>query len=179
MAGQNREPETQPALPYADRVKAAHEFFETKVDPPTMRFINSRRGNTASFPSFCHAEERANPRAGRFKGVVPPLVLKAKEVVVRRRKDGLGFKRESSGVNDAVGRLLGRSKISRIPFVHGETEGMIDASYLCAKPPKGDYHLQNLRSFISKDKDESDKLKECLHKATQIAGHNTWKDLES
>ena len=54
-------------------------------------------------------------------------------------------------VDDTVALMYGdnlqeeNTKISPNPLVHVETEGMIDASYLCAKPPKGDYHLQNLR----------------------------------
>ena len=54
-------------------------------------------------------------------------------------------------VDDTVALMYGDNlqekdnKISPTPLVHVETEGMIDASYLCAKPSKGDYHLQNLR----------------------------------
>ena len=54
-------------------------------------------------------------------------------------------------VDDTVALMNGNSlqdkdnKISPIPLVHVETEGMIDASDLCAKLPKGDYHLQNFR----------------------------------
>ena len=33
-----------------------------------------------------------------------------------------------------------KSEVSPLPLVHIETKGVIDASYLCEKPPKGNYH---------------------------------------
>ena len=38
-----------------------------------------------------------------------------------------------------------KREVSPLLLAYIETEGVIDASYLCTKPLKGDYHLQNLR----------------------------------
>ena len=43
MAGQTRESQTLPADPYADRLKAAHEFFEAKVDPMSCGHLRHGR----------------------------------------------------------------------------------------------------------------------------------------
>ncbi len=67
------------------------------------------------------------------------MICAPRNVAVRKLLDDTVSLMQSDGLCDD------KNAVSPLPLVHVESEGMIDASYLCAKPPEGIWHLQNLR----------------------------------
>ena len=99
------------------------------------------------------------------------MVCAPRNVALRRLVEATVALWYSDGLQDKD------NKVSPVPLVHVETEGIIDASYLCAKPPEGDYHLQNLRIKLAKSRQYLQFLKgvKLLEQDGYIADPKTWR----
>ena len=87
-------------------------------------------GKTMTLSAFlaCRLTSNANDRI---------MVCAPRNVAVRRLLDATASLMWGDNLQNMD------NTISPLPFVHVETGGIIDAIYLTAKSPKGDYHLQN------------------------------------